>query len=612
MSGYFSWGVRRDPLPGNPVRHGQCGAGQRSAIGYALEHEPPALARSMARTAQFDAARSQCPDGRLRLDHCLCALHAFLVAGPSGLAPEPCLFAAQHQLRAGLYARRSTAVFPRDIHGIENCGCHPDRGRCLDHQPSARPPGHHLRIFPMKISVFGSGYVGLVQATVLAEVGHDVVCMDIDQAKIDQLRQGQVHIYEPGLANLVRENLDQQRLCFTTDEQLAVEHAEVLFIAVGTPSRADGSADLSGFFAVGEAIARHRREPLIIVEKSTVPVGSGDALRNHVDQALRQAGRLLQFDIVSNPEFLKEGSAVNDCRRPDRIVIGCDNEAVRNVMRELYAPFNRNHERIMFMDLRSAELTKYAANCMLATKISFINQIAELAEHLGADVESVRLGIGADSRIGYDFIYPGCGYGGSCFGKDIRALIHSAREAHCSNDLLSVVEAINERQKNKLFERVNAFYQGDLRGKTFALWGLAFKPNTDDMRDAPSRVLMEALWEAGASVRAFDPEAMQETQRIYGHREDLMLMGTPESALNEADALIVCTEWQQFKAPDFELIQQRLNAPIIFDGRNLYDTERLAKRGFHYFPIGRGESCDLPIPQKQWTACNSFVSSQVV
>ncbi|MBS7431744.1 UDP-glucose/GDP-mannose dehydrogenase family protein [Pseudomonas syringae] len=464
----------------------------------------------------------------------------------------------------------------------------------------------------MKISVFGSGYVGLVQATVLAEVGHDVVCMDIDQAKIDQLRQGQVHIYEPGLANLVRENLDQQRLCFTTDEQLAVEHAEVLFIAVGTPSRADGSADLSGFFAVGEAIARHRREPLIIVEKSTVPVGSGDALRNHVDQALRQAGRLLQFDIVSNPEFLKEGSAVNDCRRPDRIVIGCENEAVRNVMRELYAPFNRNHERIMFMDLRSAELTKYAANCMLATKISFINQIAELAEHLGADVESVRLGIGADSRIGYDFIYPGCGYGGSCFGKDIRALIHSAREAHCSNDLLSVVEAINERQKNKLFERVNAFYQGDLRGKTFALWGLAFKPNTDDMRDAPSRVLMEALWEAGASVRAFDPEAMQETQRLYGHRKDLMLMGTPESALNEADALIVCTEWQQFKAPDFELIQQRLNAPIIFDGRNLYDTERLAKRGFHYFPIGRGESCDLPIPQKQWTACNQLVSSQVV
>ncbi|MEE4375336.1 UDP-glucose dehydrogenase family protein [Pseudomonas viridiflava] len=462
----------------------------------------------------------------------------------------------------------------------------------------------------MKISVFGSGYVGLVQAVVLAEVGHDVVCMDIDQAKVDQLRQGQVHIYEPGLANLVRENLDNHRLSFTSDEQMAVEHAEVLFIAVGTPSCEDGSADMRSFFAVGESIARHRSEPLIIVEKSTVPVGSGDALRAHIDKSLRQAGRLLQFDIVSNPEFLKEGSAVKDCRRPDRIVIGCESEAVRKVMRELYAPFNRNHDRIMFMDLRSAELTKYAANCMLATKISFINQIAELAEHLGADVEAVRLGIGADSRIGYDFIYPGCGYGGSCFGKDIRALIHSAREAHCSNDLLSVVEAINERQKNKLFERVNAFFKGDLRGKTFALWGLAFKPNTDDMRDAPSRVLMEALWAAGATVRAFDPEAMQETQRIYGYRKDLVLMGTPESTLDDADALIICTEWQQFKAPDFDLIQQRLGAPVIFDGRNLYDTERLSKSGFHYFPIGRGESCELPIPQKQWMPVQTVANRQ--
>ncbi|MEE4695653.1 UDP-glucose/GDP-mannose dehydrogenase family protein [Pseudomonas alliivorans] len=464
----------------------------------------------------------------------------------------------------------------------------------------------------MKISVFGSGYVGLVQAVVLAEVGHDVVCMDIDQAKVDQLRQGQVHIYEPGLANLVRENLDNHRLSFTSDEQMAVEHAEVLFIAVGTPSCEDGSADMRSFFAVGESIARHRSEPLIIVEKSTVPVGSGDALRAHIDKSLRQAGRLLQFDIVSNPEFLKEGSAVKDCRRPDRIVIGCESEAVRKVMRELYAPFNRNHDRIMFMDLRSAELTKYAANCMLATKISFINQIAELAEHLGADVEAVRLGIGADSRIGYDFIYPGCGYGGSCFGKDIRALIHSAREAHCSNDLLSVVEAINERQKNKLFERVNAFFKGDLRGKTFALWGLAFKPNTDDMRDAPSRVLMEALWAAGATVRAFDPEAMQETQRIYGYRKDLVLMGTPESTLDDADALIICTEWQQFKAPDFDLIQQRLGAPVIFDGRNLYDTERLSKSGFHYFPIGRGESCELPIPQKQWMPVQPVANCQTL
>jgi len=276
-------------------------------------------------------------------------------------------------------------------------------------------------------------------------------------------------------------------------------------------------------------------------------------------------------------------------------------------MRDLYAPFNRNHDRVMFMDLRSAELTKYAANCMLATKISFINQIAELAEHLGADIEAVRLGIGADSRIGYHFIYAGCGYGGSCFPKDMRALIHSAQQAHCSSDLLQAVEAINERQKHKLFERINAFYRGDLRGKTFAVWGLAFKPNTDDMRDAPSRVLLESLWAAGANVRAYDPEAMQETQRLYPDETKLMLMGTPESVLSGADALIVCTEWQQFKAPDFDLIQQRLNAPVIFDGRNLYDVERLERSGFKYFPMGRGESRNLPIPHQQWPADSAVV-----
>jgi UDPglucose 6-dehydrogenase len=452
----------------------------------------------------------------------------------------------------------------------------------------------------MKISVFGSGYVGLVQATVLAEIGHDVICMDIDENKVKQLQQGHVSIFEPGLAALVRENLESKRLHFTSDEKLAIEHGQVLFIAVGTPSSDDGSADLSAVFAVGEAVARHRVEPLILVEKSTVPVGTGDALRIHTEKAL--AGRPLEFDIVSNPEFLKEGSAVTDCRKPDRIVIGCEREEVREVMRDLYAPFNRNHDRIIFMDLRSAELTKYAANCMLATKISFINQIAELAEHLGADIEAVRLGIGADSRIGYHFIYPGAGYGGSCFPKDMRALIHSAQEARCSSDLLEAVEAINQRQKTKLFERVNAFFKGDLKGKTFAIWGLAFKPNTDDMRDAPSRVLMEALWEAGADVRAYDPEAMQETQRIYGDHPRLALMGTPESVLSGADALIICTEWQQFKAPDFKLIQERLKTPVIFDGRNLYDTERMARKGFHYFPMGRGDSRNLPIPQQQWNA----------
>ncbi|MBD9462196.1 UDP-glucose dehydrogenase family protein [Pseudomonas sp. Pdm06] len=452
----------------------------------------------------------------------------------------------------------------------------------------------------MKISVFGSGYVGLVQAAVLAEVGHDVVCMDIDERKVDSLRQGQVSIFEPGLATLVREGLEAGRLHFTCDEQLAVQHGQVLFIAVGTPSRDDGSADLSQVLAVGEAVARYREQPLIVVEKSTVPVGTGDVLRAHIDRYLLKASRLLQFDIVSNPEFLKEGSAVADCRRPDRIVIGCERDEVRETMRDLYAPFNRNHDRVLFMDLRSAELTKYAANGMLATKISFINQIAELAEHLGADIESVRLGIGADSRIGYHFIYPGCGYGGSCFPKDMRALIHTAEQAHCSSDLLQAVEAINGRQKHKLFERINAFYQGDLRGKTFALWGLAFKPNTDDMRDAPSRTLLESLWAAGASVRAFDPEAMQQTQLLYPDEPRLMLMGTPESVLPGADALVICTEWQPFKAPDFELIRQRLKAPVIFDGRNLFDPERMADKGFTYFPMGRGQSRNLPIAQQTW------------
>jgi len=452
----------------------------------------------------------------------------------------------------------------------------------------------------MKISVIGSGYVGLVQATVLAEVGHDVICMDVDQNKIKLLQKGHVTIFEPGLETMVKENLESGRLHFTSDEKLAIEHGQVLFIAVGTPSDEDGSADLKYVLSVGDAVARHRVEPLILVEKSTVPVGTGDTLRAHIEEVLNKDGRTLEFDIVSNPEFLKEGSAVSDCRRPDRIVIGCEREEVREVMRELYAPFNRNHDRIIFMDLRSAELTKYAANCMLATKISFINQIAELAEHLGADIEAVRMGIGADQRIGYHFIYPGCGYGGSCFPKDMRALIHSAQEANCSSDLLQAVEAINERQKHKLFERINAFYKGELKGKTFALWGLAFKPNTDDMRDAPSRVLMEALWAAGAQVRAFDPEAMQETQRLYPNQQNLSLMGTPESALVGADALIVCTEWQQFKAPDFKLIEQRLKAPVIFDGRNLYDADRLARKGFKYFPMGRGESRNLPIPDQQW------------
>jgi len=448
----------------------------------------------------------------------------------------------------------------------------------------------------MKISVFGIGYVGLVQAAVMAEVGHDVLCMDIDKEKIAKLKRGQISIYEPGLAELVKDNLEAGRLHFTDDVAEATAHGRVQFIAVGTPPSADGSADLSAVFAVAESIARHRHQPVIIVEKSTVPVGTGDRIKAHLQKVLNDLGRALEFDIVSNPEFLKEGSALADCRKPDRIVIGCERPEVMDVMREIYEPFNRNHDRIISMNLRSAELTKYAANCMLATKISFINQIAELAEHMGADIESVRQGMGADPRIGYHFIYPGCGYGGSCFPKDVQALIQSAKEADCSNDLLRAVEAVNVRQKNKLFQRIHRYFDGQLAGRTFALWGLSFKPNTDDMRDAPSRALMEALWEAGAQVRAFDPEAMTEAQRLYGHDERLTLMGTPEATLGGADALVICTEWQQFKAPDFDLLASRLKAPVIFDGRNLFDPERMARHGFEYFPMGRGDSHRLPVP----------------
>ena len=394
-------------------------------------------------------------------------------------------------------------------------------------------------------------------------------------------------IYEPGLAELVSQNLAASRLQFTADPAIAVAHGQVQFIAVGTPPDADGSADLDSVFAVAETIARWRDEPVIIVEKSTVPVGTGDRLQAHIARVLAHTGKSLDFHIASNPEFFKEGAAIADCKRPDRIVIGTDNPEVREVLRELYAPFNRNHDRLMFMSLRSAELTKYAANCMLATKISFINQIAELAERLGADIEAVRLGIGADPRIGYHFIYPGCGYGGSCFPKDVRALIHTATANGCASDLLQAVEDTNQRQKHKLFERIERHFGGELRGRTFALWGLAFKPNTDDMREAPSRTLMEALWAAGARVRAFDPVAMTEAQRLYGHDDRLLLMGTPEATLPGADGLVICTEWQVFKAPDFDLIAHQLKQPVIFDGRNIYDPERLAKRGITYFGIGR-------------------------
>ncbi|MGP4957338.1 UDP-glucose dehydrogenase family protein [Pseudomonas helleri] len=440
----------------------------------------------------------------------------------------------------------------------------------------------------MKVTVFGIGYVGLVQGAVLAEVGHDVVCIDIDANKVERLKQGHIPIYEPGLEALVKENYTAGRLNFTTDAAAGVKHGEVQFIAVGTPPDEDGSADLKYVLAVAETIAQHMERPQIVIDKSTVPVGTADKVRARISQVLAQRQRDdLTFDIVSNPEFLKEGSAVTDCMRPDRIVIGTSCTETEEVMRELYAPFNRNHEKIIVMDVRSAELTKYAANCMLATKISFMNEMANLAEILDADIEMVRQGIGSDPRIGYQFLYAGVGYGGSCFPKDVQALIRTADGIDFDAKVLKAVESRNHEQKSVLFKKISKHFNGDLSGKTFALWGLSFKPNTDDMREAPSRVLMEALWKAGAKVQAFDPEAMEEAQRIYGSRDDLILCGTKEAALKNTNALIIVTEWQNFKAPDFSQIIRNLNTPIIFDGRNLFDKERLSKKGIIYYSIGR-------------------------
>lgn len=441
----------------------------------------------------------------------------------------------------------------------------------------------------MRVTVFGIGYVGLTQAAVLAEVGHDVVCVDTDANKVERLNQGYIPIYEPGLAGLVKDNAAAGRLVFTTDAQQGVAHAEVQFIAVGTPSDEDGSADLQYVLAVAETIGRHMEGHKVVINKSTVPVGSADKVAAVLQLMLAQRNRPdLSFDVVSNPEFLKEGSAVSDCMRPDRIVVGTHSDHAEEIMRELYAPFNRNHERMIVMDVRSAELTKYAANGMLATKISFMNEMANLAERLGADIENVRQGIGSDPRIGYDFIYAGAGYGGSCFPKDIQALIRTAEDTGFEPKILKAVEARNAEQKTVVFQKIVKHYDGQLEGKVFALWGLSFKPNTNDMREAPSRVLMEALWEAGATVQAYDPEAMEEAQRLYDGRDELVLCGTKEAALKGADALVVITDWQVFKAPDFDFIKQKLKSPVIFDGRNLYNPTRLEKRGVVYYSVGRG------------------------
>jgi UDPglucose 6-dehydrogenase len=447
----------------------------------------------------------------------------------------------------------------------------------------------------MRITIFGSGYVGLVSGACFADAGNRVLCVDIDARKIERLQRGEVPIHEPGLTALIERNTRAGRLRFTTDAAAGIAHGEVILIAVGTPPDEDGSADLRHVLAVARTIGQHLDGYRIVVDKSTVPVGTADRVREAIAQALTVRGVVHPFDVVSNPEFLKEGAAIADFMKPDRVVIGTDSPRAIETMRALYDPFTRNRDRLIVMDVRSAELTKYAANAMLATKISFINELAGIAERVGADIEKVRQGIGADSRIGYAFIYPGAGYGGSCFPKDVQALQRTAAQAGAGSRLLEAVEAVNAAQKQVLYRRIAAHFGGDLAGRTIALWGLAFKPNTDDMREAPSRVLMETLWSAGARVRAYDPVAMGEARRLYGERlggpeAALTLCASAGEALEGADALAIATEWQEFRSPDFDLLRERLAAPVIFDGRNLYDPALMARLGFTYYGIGRGSS----------------------
>jgi len=439
----------------------------------------------------------------------------------------------------------------------------------------------------VKITVIGTGYVGLVSGTCLAEVGNDVLCLDLDRNKIDILKQGGIPIYEPGLEDMVKRNVAAGRLRFTTDIEESVAHGAIQFIAVGTPPDEDGSADLQYVVAAARNIGRHMTEYKVVVDKSTVPVGTADRVRAALQEELDKRGVKLDFSVVSNPEFLKEGAAVEDFMRPDRIVVGTDDERATQLMRTLYAPFQRSHERLIVMDIKSAELTKYAANAMLATRISFMNELANLAEKLGADIEHVRQGIGSDPRIGYQFLYPGCGYGGSCFPKDVQALQRTATEHGFDLKVLNAVETVNDAQKSVLLKKITARFGQDLSGKNFALWGLAFKPNTDDMREAPSRVVIEGLWARGATVTAYDPVAVHETQRIYGDDARLRYAEAPMDALQDADALVIVTEWKVFRSPDFAQIKASLKQPVIFDGRNLYEPETVRAQGLEYYAIGR-------------------------
>ena len=440
----------------------------------------------------------------------------------------------------------------------------------------------------MRLTIVGTGYVGLVTGTCLAEVGNDVLCLDTNAEKIALLNSGGVPIYEPGLEQIIRKNVEAGRLRFTTDIAAGVAHGTLQFIAVGTPPDEDGSADLQYVLAAARNIGRLMTSHKVVVDKSTVPVGTADRVRTVIAEELAPRGVSLPYAVVSNPEFLKEGAAVDDFMRPDRIVIGADNEQAIQLMRALYAPFQRNHERLLVMDIRSAELTKYAANAMLATRISFMNELANLAEKLGADIEHVRQGIGSDPRIGYHFLYPGVGYGGSCFPKDVQALQRTAEENRTPLRVLAAVEEANAAQKLRLIDKIVARLGEDLSGRKLAIWGLSFKPNTDDMREAPSRAVIDGLVSRGAKIVAYDPVAMHEARRVFDHHPGLTYAASPLAALGGADALVIITEWKEFRSPDFDAVRAALKAPLIFDGRNLYDPEFVRSQGFEYYPIGRG------------------------
>lgn len=439
----------------------------------------------------------------------------------------------------------------------------------------------------MRISIVGSGYVGLVSGAGLSDVGHHVICMDIDGQRVDGLNNGVVPIFEPGLETMLKNNAAQGRLEFTTSFSDAVAHAEVMFIAVGTPPDEDGSADLSHVLAVAASIGEHMQRPLLVVVKSTVPVGTCGRVSRTIVEKLRERGVEIKFSVASNPEFLKEGAAIADFMKPDRIVIGVESQGAENLLRELYAPFNRNHEKLLCMDVRSSELTKYAANAMLATKISLMNELSNVASHVGADIEHVRNGIGSDPRIGYSFIYPGAGYGGSCFPKDVRALEHTARENGYEPQLLKAVEEVNNRQKHRPFELLNGHYSGKLGGLAVALWGLSFKPNTDDMREAPSLNLIESILSSGGSVRAHDPEASGEAQRMFQGRTGFEIFDDPYVAAQGTDALVLMTEWKLYWAPDFDRLENEMKQAVIVDGRNIWSPEVVRRRGIAYYSIGR-------------------------